>query len=61
MSQAINLFQFVPAPDYRNSVAGVSPTDWDDDLRQPAVGAVLGMLSMATSVFMIVSAIRWVF
>ncbi len=61
MSQTINPFQFTQPTSRTASPAPVGQDDWDDEVRQPAVGVALLLLSTAGSLFMITSAIRWIF
>ncbi len=61
MSQTINPFQFAQPACREDLPAPVRQDDWDDEVRQPAVGVALLLLSTVGTVFMITSAIQWIF
>ena len=61
MGQVVNLFQLAHPSSGEGLAAPIERNEWDDELRQPLVGIALVLLSSVGTLFMLTSALRWIF
>jgi len=61
MGQVVNLFQLAQPGSHEGLSVPVEQSGWDDEVRQPAVGIALVLMSTVGPLFVITSALRWMF
>ncbi len=61
MGQVVNLFQLAQPGALEGLSVPFEQRGWDDEVRQPAVSIALVLMSTVSTLFVITSALRWMF